>query len=198
MSENSWKEILEDIDVNTGFERFHTALRMSIDKHAPEKERKVSYNRIIRDPWIITSLMKSLTKQKRLYKELLTTKTDQAKQKYTNYRNTLKKLLRHSRIKFIRDKCEEYKQNSRKLWELINRIVGKENNKKHVIDSIKVQEKHIYDPKGITSELCTFFANIGEKYARNITQTKQVLMNTSIRCLHMNNHYSYCLPPNKK
>ena len=168
MSKNNWKEILEDTDVNTGFEVFHNTLQNNIEKYAPEKERKVNYNKIIRDPWITTSLMKSLTKQKRLYKEMLTTKTEQAKKKYTDYRNTLKKLLRHSRIKFIRDKCEEYKQNSRKLWELINRIVGKENNKKHVIDSIKIQEKNIYDPKGITSELCNFFANIGEKYATNI------------------------------
>ena len=116
------------MDVNTGFAMFHNILMTNIEKHAPEKERKVNYNKIIRDPWITTSLMKSLSKQKRLYKEMLTTKTDHAKKKYTDYRNTLKKLLRHSRIKFIKDKCEEYRQNSRKLWELINRIIGKENN----------------------------------------------------------------------
>ena len=164
----NWKELLDDKDVNTGFNIFHDRLMTTIDEFAPEKEKRINYKKIVRDPWITTSLMKSLTKQKKLYKEMLTHKTDYTKQKYREYRNTLKKLLRHSRVKYIRDKCEEYKQNSKKLWQLINRIIGKENNKRHVIDSIKTQEKCYYDPIGITSTLCDHFANIGEKYSNRI------------------------------
>ena len=57
---------------------------------------------------------------------------------------------------------------SKKLWQLINRLIGKENNKKHIIESIKVNEKLLDDPISITSELCDFFANVGEKYASKI------------------------------
>ena len=159
-------------NANIAFEIFQKELMTSINEHAPERERRISSKKIVRDPWITTSLMKSLTKQKKLYKEMLTHKTDHSKQKYTEYRNTLKRLLRHSRVKYIRDKCTEYKQNSKKLGQMINRIIGKENNKRHVIDSIKTQEKYLYDPIGITSELCDFFANIGEKYSNKIPTDK--------------------------
>ena len=168
MTNMNWKEILEDKDVNTGFNIFHDKLMTTIDEFAPEKVKRINYKKLVRDPWITASLMKSLTKQKKLYKEMLTHKTEYYTQKYREYRNTLKRLLRHSRVKYIRDKCEEYKQNSKKLWQLINRIIGKENNKRHVIDSIKTQEKCYYDSKGITSTLCDHFANIGEKYSNKI------------------------------
>ena len=173
MTNLNWKELLDDKDVNTGFNIFHEKLMTTIDEFAPETEKKINHKKIVRDPWITTSLMKSLTKQKKLYKEMLTHKTEYSKQKYREYRNTLKRLLRHSRVKYIRDKCEEYKQNSKKLWQLINRIIGKENNKRHVIDSIKTQEKCYYDPNGITSTLCDHFANIGEKYSNKIPTDSQ-------------------------
>ena len=168
MTNINWKGILEDKDVNTGFDKFHDILITAIDRHAPEKEKRINYKKIVRDPWITTSLMRSLTKQKKLYKEMLESKTEQSKQKYKQYRNTLKRLLRHSRVKYIRDKCEEYKQNSKKLWQMINRIIGKEHNKRHVIDSIKTQEGCFYDPDNITSKLCEHFANIGEKYSNRL------------------------------
>ena len=124
---------------------------------------------------------------------MLITKTEMAKQKYTEYRNTLKRIVRHSRVKYIRDKCEEYKQNSRKLWQLINRIIGKENNKRHVIDSIKVQEKNLYDPNGITSELCDFFANIGEKYSNKIP-TNTYKTNEYINKIPIHDQSMFLLP----
>ena len=39
----------------------------------------------------------------------------------------------------------EYKQNGRKLWQLINRIIGKENNKQNTIESLKIDNMIKYD-----------------------------------------------------
>ena len=64
MNNMNWKELLEDKDVNTGFDIFHDKLMTAIDEYAPEKEKRINYKKIVRDPWIATSLMKSLTKQK--------------------------------------------------------------------------------------------------------------------------------------
>ena len=193
----NWNELLDDKDVNTGFNILHDKLMKTIDEYAPEKEKRINHKKIVRDPWITTSLMKSLTKQKKLYKEMLTTKTEQSKQKYKECRNTLKRLLRHSRVKYIRDKCEEYKQNSKKLWQLINRIIGKENNKRHVIDSIKTQEKCYYDPDGITTKLCDHFANIGEKYS-NMIPTDSCKTNEYINKIPSHSQTMFLLPTNQQ
>ena len=44
----------------------------------------------------------------------------------------------------------EYKQNGRKLWQLINRIIGKENNKQNTIESLKIDNMIKYDSESIT------------------------------------------------
>ena len=66
-----------------------------------------------------------------------------------------------------------------------------------MIESIKVQEKYLYDLKGITFELCDFFANIGQKYATNIP--KDITgTNEYISKIPSHEQCSYCPPHNKK
>ena len=96
---------------------------------------------------------------------MLEVQTPEAKRKYSNYRNLLKKLMRFTKNKYLHDKCMEFRQDSRKLWNLINRIIGKENNKQHVIDSIKSNNVLRTDPYSITNTFNDFFATVGKTYA---------------------------------
>ena len=102
---------------------------------------------------------------------MLEYKTDTDTAKYKTYRNKLKSLIRKSRSKYLHDKCTEFKQDSRKLWQLINRLIGKENNKQHVIESIRSSNTLKYDPYSITNTFCEFFSTIGEKYASKLTSS---------------------------
>ena len=133
----NWDHELKEKDVEENFNIFHNIVIETIDKHAPETEKRISARKLIKDPWITKGLITSMKRQKKIYQNMLMEKTDQAKQKYTTYRNKLKSLIRASKRKYLHDKCTEYKQNSKKLWPLTNRIIGKENNKIHVIDSIR-------------------------------------------------------------
>ena len=160
-----WPQLLTDDSVDNNFNIFHQKLMDTIEHHAPETEKRISARNIIRDPWITRGLLNSLKKQQRLYKHLLEVKSVEAKRKYTNYRNLLKKLIRDSKHKYLHDKCTEYRQDSRKLWTLINRIIGKENNKTHVIDSIKSANIPRTDPYSITNTFNDFFSTIGKTYA---------------------------------
>ena len=63
----------------------------------------------------------------------------------------------------------EYKQNGRKLWQLINRIIGKENNKKNTIESLKIDNMIIYDSESITNSFNKYFSTVGESLARQQT-----------------------------
>ena len=46
-------------------------------------------------------------------------------EKYKQYRNSLKKVLRIAKEQYYRDKCVEYKRNTSKLWKLVNTIISK-------------------------------------------------------------------------
>ena len=151
--------------MDNNFNKFHLKLCDIIDLHAPETEKKISAKNIIQNPFFTKGILTSLKKQKRLYKHMLEVKTDASKEKYTNYRNQLKKIMRKWKSKYLHDKCTEYKQDSSKLWKLINRMIGRENNKTHVIDSIRSSNLLKTDPYSITSTFNDFFSTIGKTYA---------------------------------
>ena len=67
LDKENWLELLVPLQCNESFEHFHKILCESIDRHAPEETKKMSYRKQIRDPWITRGILTSLTKQKRLY-----------------------------------------------------------------------------------------------------------------------------------
>ena len=111
-------------------------------------------------------MLQSIQKQKILYLEQLsdTTKTN----KYKAYRNQLQKILRKAKITYFREKCKEYKQDSRKLWKLIHAVLNKTPHKGECIKAINKEGVPKYDPATITSELCKHFSSIGETFAKKI------------------------------
>ena len=96
---------------------------------------------------------------------MLDLKTDTSTNKYKAYRNKLKGIVRKSRITYLHHKCAEFRQDSKRLWQLVNTLIGKETNKTHVIESIRSGSLLKYDPYSITNAFCEFFATVGEKYA---------------------------------
>ena len=132
----------------------------------PEIEIRLSKSKTPRDPWITKGMLQIIQKQKKLYLEQLSdiTKTN----KYKAYRNQLQKILRKAKITYFREKCKEYKQDSRKLWKLIHSILNKTSHKGECIKAINKEGVPRYDPTTITSELCKHFSSIGETFAHRI------------------------------
>ena len=68
-------------------------------------------------------------------------------------------------MQYYQSKCNQYKNNTKKLWELINKNIGKTSNKNCIIDKIRVDN---VEPKEIANELCNYYSNIGAKLANSI------------------------------
>ena len=114
--------------------------------------------------------MNSLAKQRQMFKAQL--KGNVSTFNYRWYRNELQRLIRISKCNYLHEKCLLYKKDSRKLWQLINKLIGKESNKKHIIESLKVDNIMKYYPESITSEFCEFFSTVGERFANKIAEPK--------------------------
>ena len=168
---------LNDKNVNEAFEYFHSTLVGTMDVHCPKKEYSISQDKIIRDPWITKGLINSIKKQKKLYLKQLHSTDPDSVSRYITYRNVLKKLLRQSKLRYFNTKCLEYKQNSKKLWQLVNQVINKIQKKSQVIDSLKVDNLLRYSPKEITTGFCDHFANVGKTYADKV-KTPRVLVET--------------------
>ena len=71
-------------------------------------------------------IMKNITKQKQLYIKMLKNKQDTSElEKYKNYRRILQKVKRKTKMHYYRSRCKEFKNDTRKLWSIINTITGR-------------------------------------------------------------------------
>ena len=60
------------------------------------------------------------------------------------------------------------KNNTKKLWEIINQCTGKTNNKNCIIDSIRTRNVILTDPTDIASELCNHYLRVCAKLSTAI------------------------------
>ena len=134
-----------------------------------------------------------MRKQWTLYQNTLRSNKIEVIEKYKQYRNTLKKLIRYCKSQYYLNKCIEFKQNSKKLWTLINRVISKSNHKLDSIDRIKVSGTYRSNAKSITSAFCHHFANVGEKYADKIRKSNKKIENY-LRNIEINKHSLFLTP----
>ena len=169
-----WSILEDDRDVNTQTDFFLKKLTTLLDAHCPEKEFEVSYKTLRREPWMTKGLMNSMKRSKELYKQSLqkNTTNEDIRDQYKNYRNIFSKLKRFAKINYYNSKCEEYRNNTSKLWKVINNITGKISNKSDIIDHIKIKNVRCYSSQLIANEFGEFFSSIGRTYAQKIPKAQ--------------------------
>ena len=84
----------------------------------------------------------------------------------------LTKLKRITKISYYQTKCHEYKNNTKKLWNLVNSCIGKCNDKSTIIDCLKIGNLEICDSRRIANEFGHYFSKIGNDYAEKIKPSK--------------------------
>ena len=92
--------------------------------------------------------------------------------KYKNYKKTLDKLKRFSKYCYYHTKCIQYKNNSKKLWDLINKVIGKTSDKTNIISHITVDGIDIINEKDIANEFGKYFSTVGKTFASQIQTPK--------------------------
>ena len=153
--------------VDNLFDDFHEYLTKEIDNNCPITTRQITVGKFRVNPWMTHGLMKSVHKTKNLYQQTLrnnATETDQLK--YKKYRNILNTVKRKCRETYYHDKCTEYKRNIKKLWNLINEVIAKHNDKTSVIESLKVENIITYNRREISNHL----VNISQLSDGNLQQ----------------------------
>ena len=188
-----WEENLNELNANESFNSFHTLLVETVETVIPEKTKTIKYNKVVQDPWLHPGLRKCLQRQKVLYMSMLRSGRKKASEKYKNYRNTLKKLIRFSKSQYFQTKCTEFKNSSKKLWGLINQTLSKSNNKLDSIDRIRVDNIYKCDAKSITSAFCNHFSKVGKNYAERISKSNKKI-EEYLKNIEINQHSLFLTP----
>ena len=169
LKETNWDDKLGNGSVTKQYTKFQDTLINSIDEVAPYHTIQIPSNKIIRDPWLSVGLHKCHKKQQQLYRRSLKqTSTEEDHTKYKTYRNKLKQILRRAKEDFYRNKCTEYRQNTSRLWKMINKLTNKTNDKTDIIEYLKVGNQDYYEHKIIAEEFAKHFSKVGKQYAEQI------------------------------
>ena len=175
-------------DVNSLFNTFHSQLTKIIDSVAPLEMYTPSKSKFRKEPWMLPNLLKCVRKQKILYKKALSDNENaELWNKYKEYRNVLTGIKRRCKREYYLQKCVEFKDNTKKLWHIINQMSGKLNDKSSIIDCIRVNDIPQYSPNKITNAFGDYFSSVGETMACKIKKSKTEV-----------SHYISKIPLNEK
>ena len=107
------------------------------------------------------SILISVKKKNRLYKQFFTKKFLESKQKYLTYKNNLTSILRYAENFLYRDRFESKKGNARDTLRLINDVLQDivSINKNYSVSEIVTGGKVVSDPIEIATKSNSFFLN---------------------------------------
>ena len=97
--------------------------------------------------------------------------------KYKEFMTILRKCKRKLKLNYYHNKCNEFRKNGKKMWNLINKINGKINDKTCIIDYLKVNNIKYFKGKDISNEFGKYFSSVGKEFALNIEEPKTPLKN---------------------
>ena len=158
---------LGQLDVNSGYKFFLETITNTIDRHAPLKEIRISANKVIHDPWMTPGLLKSSEKCYYLHKSVIRLdRTDPCYLQYIMYRNNYNQIKRKAKKTYYEDKIQEYFHSSTKLWQVMNEIIRKNNDKTVITNEFLIDGQLITDPNDIANGFCKYFSNIGAELAQ--------------------------------
>ena len=141
----NWNGQLNSNNYNINFNTFCSKIKAAMDRVAPIEVIRISGKWRFIEPWLTTGLEHSSRTLKKLYKaSLVEGSTEHEKNNYKAYRNTYNRTKRAMMWKYYRDKSTEYRTNTRKLWELMNSIIGKNKHAGCSVSYITMDEVKIF------------------------------------------------------
>ena len=128
------EEVLETIpDLNMKYEYFHDKILYLINKNAPMRDATKKENKRIHKPWITSGILKSIKQNNKLLKKFLKTKDNFYYCRYKFYRDKINHLIRSEKRKYYDKFFKNNLDNSKKIWQQVNKIINRKKNKDEII-----------------------------------------------------------------
>ena len=169
LANTDWTGLLCDDNVDVNLNQLNKVLQEQIDCFIPYREYVVNPKRLRKEPWLTAGILNSIHHCKALYSKMLKLQCkEKTRIEYKNFASTLSKLKRAAKRSYYEGKCIEYKNNTKKLWQIINEVSGRINDKTSLIDYITVDEVRVYQGPKIANHFAQYFSTVGKTFAEKI------------------------------
>ena len=168
------QELLGTDTLDDNVKKFSDLLQAKCDHFLPLKQSTIRAGLLRKEPWVTSGLLKSIKREKTLYRHSISKEaSEKDKRKYKEYNLILRKVKRQAKKSYYIDNCMKFKDNSKKLWKIINQIVGKQSDKTTVIPYLTIENIKIVGDQEIANELGKYFSQVGKKFANKVGASKK-------------------------
>ena len=159
------------IECNSPDESYNTFINLyqkAYNSACPEKLIKLSKKVLKREPWITSGIITSSKRKQKLYQTKLKHPNDINDANYQEYCRAFNKIRRAAKSHYYSEMLHKYRNNTKKTWSILNKVIRKQNDKSSLPDTFKINNQNESNPQIISNEFNTFFSTIGSKYGDNI------------------------------
>ena len=146
-------------------------IRTPFEAAFPLRSTKSKSKHIKREPWMTEGLIKSSKSLSKLFIKKVQKPTQLNIECYKTHLNIFNKAKRRAKITYYKTVIEENKQNIKEMWKILNKAIGKENDKSGYPHSYTIDDCQVNDRDEISNAFNNFFANIGYKVNHSVPNT---------------------------
>jgi hypothetical protein len=149
---------------NKFIELYNTSFNNSfpLKRFIPNKK----YNKI--EPWMSAGLLTSLRNKSKLLKKKLRHPTDKNIKIYKTYINCYNKVKKQMKKNYLQYSLEVNKHNMKNTWDILRKVIGKQNNKSNFPQTFLIDNKTVSDQSKIAEGFNNYFSKIGKSTSQNV------------------------------
>ena len=194
LSQIDWVHLLCDNRVNENLNHLNVILHDHIERLIPYREYNVNPKRLRREPWLTAGILNSINHCKALYSKTLKSNcNEKTRIEYKSFASALAKIKRSAKRLYYEGKCLEYKNNTKKLWQVINEVSGQTNDKTSLIDYITIDKVRVYQGAKITNHFANYFSTVGKCFTERIPKPKKNIAHY-LSCIRQNESSLFLAP----
>ena len=167
---NETWDIPNNVDAETKYTMFadiytkHYNIAYPLNKNRNRRK----FERVHPKPWIIPWLEDACNRKNDLYHAFVKNPTAPNKTKYLKMKKFVEKHIKIAKSKYYKKYFEQYKDNSKKQWNMINSLLNR-NTKKSGVSSLKESNGNIVNtPVAIAEKFNEYFSNIASSLKSKI------------------------------
>ena len=165
LSCHDFTDVYNTNDPNEAYNNFIDTYNKLLDEVIPEKTVKFNKHKHNLKPWITNEIRQSIKHRDKLHQKLKKVKSQSQREtlekSYNEYRASLHRNIKTAKRNYERQIFENCKNNSKMIWENINKILGRNVHKVNIPDKIN-------DENGVTLSSLHDIANGFNKYYVNV------------------------------
>jgi len=168
LSMNNWENVLNELSPQTSFDNFYDEFDSAFNLHFPVREVRFNKNIHKIEGFMTRGLMVSRLRKLKLGSIFSKNKTEENSIAYKTYRDIYNMVIRNAKKIFYREQLDQNKENLKKTWQTLRKVISKSNDKTSCIDEIRVGDTSYTNNHDISNKFNDYFTSIASEIANEI------------------------------